>query len=165
MKRPASSRGRPRRIEIADSIRRAPCSPCMIVRLISISGSSDAPSRVTCWSIWSPTATAKRSWRAHPGSASCGRPCSRRRACATSVRFQSTASTSGPPWHARLLGVDQRAGDLAEQPVFGRARIFSNPLRVLVGFQGHSSIVPVRSRRVSGTTSAPCSRRPPSHRG
>ena len=53
-----------------------------------------------------------------------------------SVRFQSTASASGPPATPRFLRVDQRAGHLAEQPVFGRARIFSNALRVLGRLSG-----------------------------
>ena len=40
-------------------------------------------------------------------------------------RFQSIASTSGVPLRVGCLGVDQRAGDLAEQAVFRRARIFN----------------------------------------
>ena len=56
-----------------------------------------------------------------------------------SRRFQSMASASGPPLALRLLNVDQRAGDLAEQPVLGRARILRNSLRVLIRLKCHRS--------------------------
>ena len=50
------------------------------------------------------------------------------------------------PLSACALGVHQRAGDLAEQPVFRAARIFSRALRFLIRCHCHKSAAPVRNR-------------------